>query len=102
MKHVLFVLLLIGISFPAAGQKTVYIPNFIKNMNLNSTSSQWCHERSKQSDNVVVFWESGFGSSPAAAAGNYRVDIDKLLSMSLPVNNGPTIAKKWTHPKVCH
>lgn len=75
-------MLLLFAAFPVSGQKTVFIPASMKNMDLNSTSSQWCTARSKQTDNVVLFWESGFGSNPSTASGSYRVDIDKLLSVA--------------------
>ncbi|MBN1761209.1 MAG: hypothetical protein JW863_22990 [Chitinispirillaceae bacterium] len=71
--------LLLAVSFSVAAQKEVYLPQFIRNMDLNSSSSQWCHARSRESDNVVVFWESGFGSDPSTTSGSYRVDMNALL-----------------------
>jgi hypothetical protein len=67
-----------------SAEKTVYIPRFITNagMNLNSTSSQWCYARSKESENVVVFWESGFGSDPSTASGSYKVTLTTLLQVA--------------------
>ncbi|NLE01403.1 MAG: hypothetical protein GX640_16170 [Fibrobacter sp.] len=82
MKSSVFCVIILCLIFQVSAQKKVYIPNFIKNMNLNSTSSQWCYERSKETDNVVVFWESGFGSDPSTASGSYRVDMNKLLSVA--------------------
>jgi len=65
-------------------QKQIYIPSFItnENMNLNDPNSQWCYTRSAQSDNFIVFWESGFGSSPTNATGDYKVNIEELLSVA--------------------
>ncbi len=80
LKRIFLILFLI--SPHAFGQKTIYIPKFIKSMDLNSSSSQWCHARSKQSDNVVVFWEAGFGTDPSTASGSYKVDINKLLGVA--------------------
>jgi hypothetical protein len=48
-------------------------------MDLTKSSSQWCNARSKESDNVAVFWESGFGSDPSSASGSYRVNMTTLL-----------------------
>jgi hypothetical protein len=65
-------------------QKTVYIPRFItnENMDLNNTSSQWCYARSTQTDNIVVFWEAGFGSNPSTAAGTYKVNMTNLIAVA--------------------
>lgn len=84
MKSISFfaILLFFSVSIPA--QKTVYIPRSITStgMDLNNPSSKWCHARSKQSDNIVVFWEAGFGSDPSAASGSYRVNMNTLLQVA--------------------
>ena len=78
--------ILIGLSLAATlpAQKQVYIPKFISNtgMDLNKSSSQWCYARSGETDNIVVFWESGFGADPSTASGNYRVDLNALLGVA--------------------
>ena len=76
-------LLTIAISFSFAGlfaQKQIYIPTFITNtgMNLNDANSQWCYARSVQTDNYIIFWESGFGSDPSKATGNYYINMEAL------------------------
>ncbi len=39
----------------------------------------WSLSRSKETDNVVIFWDNGYGStSPSNAASRYKVDIDDL------------------------
>ncbi|MBN1604150.1 MAG: hypothetical protein JW915_21245 [Chitinispirillaceae bacterium] len=81
-KFVAFFLFLLAISPSISAQKTVYIPGSIKSMNLNSSSSKYCYARSKESDNVVVFWEAGFGSDPSTASGDYRVNMATLLSVA--------------------
>lgn len=83
MKRSLTILLLIFTSTLFA-QKTVYIPRFITNtgMDLNSTSSQWCYARSKQTDNLIVFWEAGFGSDPSTASGSYKVNMTNLIAVA--------------------
>lgn len=84
MKHITLFALLMCLSLPASAQKKVYIPKSITStgMNLNSTSSQWCYDRSKESDNIVVFWEAGFGSDPSTASSSYRVDMSALLQVA--------------------
>lgn len=74
------ILMLICLSISSAAEKSVYIPSSKRNaMDFSKTSSQFCYERSKESDNIAVFWESGFGSNPSAASGNLRVNMDSLL-----------------------
>jgi hypothetical protein len=51
-------------------------------MDLTKSSSQWCYARSKESDNVAVFWESGFGDDPSTASGSYRVEMNTLLMVA--------------------
>jgi len=67
--------------FSTLAQKTIYEPAFFKTdgINLNSTSSKFCNARSKQNDDIVIFWENGFGSDPSAASTSYNVDINKML-----------------------
>lgn len=84
MKPTTLFTLLLTLALPAAAQKTVYIPKFITStgMNLNSSSSQWCYSRSKETDNIVVFWEAGFGGDPTTATGSYRVAMATLLAVA--------------------
>ncbi len=81
MRRIFILIFLLTLSFTVFSQKQVYIPSFItsKGMNLNSQSSQWCYARSRESENVVVFWEPGFGGDPSNASGSYRVNLTNLL-----------------------
>lgn len=83
MKKLLlsYLLLWVGSLF---AQKQVYIPRFItnENMDLNNPSSQWCHARSRQTDDIVVFWEAGFGTDPSLATGDYKVDMNTLIGVA--------------------
>ncbi|HMA65238.1 MAG: DUF6055 domain-containing protein [Fibrobacterota bacterium] len=65
----------------ALAQKTIYEPTFFKTEGiiLSSTSSKFCNARSKQNDDIIIFWESGFGSDPSTASASYKVDINKVL-----------------------
>jgi hypothetical protein len=80
MKHINLFAILLSLSLSVSAQKTVYIPKFITStgMNLNNSSSQWCYSRSSETDNVVIFWEAGFGGDPSTASGSYRVAMSSL------------------------
>jgi hypothetical protein len=60
--------------------KEIYIPNDLKSNNFNDTASQWCYQRMAYSDDIVVFWEKGFGCDLATLKNpKMRVNIDSLL-----------------------
>ncbi|MCR6639941.1 MAG: DUF6055 domain-containing protein [Sporocytophaga sp.] len=85
MKYIkLLFLLTLLTSADLFAQKQVYIPRFItnENMDLNNPNSQWCYCRSSQTDNIIVFWEAGFGSYPTNAASPYNVNLSTLLSVA--------------------
>lgn len=83
MQKILFSTLILCLGFYASAQKTVYIPKSITStMDLNNSSSKWCYSRSKESENVAVFWEAGFGNDPSTASGNYRVNLNTLLQVA--------------------
>lgn len=84
MKKSLLSVLLLFLATGLFAQKTVYIPRFITNVNmdLNNTSSQWCYARSIQTDNLVLFWEAGFGNDPSTATGAFKVDTKTLIAVA--------------------
>lgn len=52
--------------------------------NLYDENSNFCWKRSKQSENIIVFWEPGFGDDPSKCTGKMgsvqmKTDIDDLL-----------------------
>ena len=52
--------------------------------NLHDENSNFCWKRSKQSDNIIVFWEPGFGDDPSKCTGKVgsvamKTDVDDLL-----------------------
>lgn len=63
--------------------KQVYVPlNNTEFTDLNSNSSTLSYQRSASSDNIIVFWEKGFGQYPdKISRENLRVDVKKLLDM---------------------
>ncbi|NLL14793.1 MAG: hypothetical protein GX267_15420 [Fibrobacter sp.] len=83
MQKILFPILLICLSSYVTAQKTVYVPRSITSTkDLNNSSSQWCYSRSKESDNIAVFWEAGFGNDPSTASGSYKVNLNTLLQVA--------------------
>jgi hypothetical protein len=84
MKKLIPILLFLLLTNALVAQKQVYIPRFITNVNmdLNNPASQWSYSRSTQTDNIVVFWEAGFGSDPSKAASPYTVNMNELLKVA--------------------
>ena len=71
-------------------QKSVYIPyEWLHPWNPDSllyadsdpdNNYTWSRSRSVESDNIIVFWDKGYGSTPPSkAAYAYRVDEQELL-----------------------
>ena len=71
-------------------QKSVYIPQqtlkdegYDPSTTVNNLSVPWCRYRSRESDNIIVFWAAGYGNNDpnsSAVPDAYRVDIDDMLS----------------------
>lgn len=82
-RNILWVLILLG-SVPAsaqteepaaravAPQKLVYIPDSLRPYDLDNDTSRWSWRHSAQTQNIVYFWEKGFGDdicNPPALQG---------------------------------
>lgn len=87
LKKLSFVAILLTLSLSAMAQKALYIPNEWKyDASLYQESdpnnqAKWSKSRSKESENVIVYWDNGYGNTnPSNAADTYRVDIDDLLA----------------------
>ena len=82
-RSYLSLFLLIGLATSAMAQKQVFLPDSIRCYDLNDNNSRWSWQRSAQTDNVIVFWEKGFGddlSNPPMLDGKpMNVDLDNLL-----------------------
>jgi hypothetical protein len=76
------ILLSLSSAFAQNGQKEIYIPRFMQNMDMNDCSSQWCYDRSTQTDNYIIFWEAGFGNDPSTASGDYQVNMDAVKEVA--------------------
>ena len=80
-------LLLAAIIGSAAAEKTVYIP---ASWSYNATTQeyteggntdlQWSFNRSKQSENCIVFWQKGFGDDPKTSSPSF--DVDAVLRVA--------------------
>ncbi|MCR5851520.1 MAG: DUF4859 domain-containing protein [Bacteroidaceae bacterium] len=91
MKRVITVLLLLSLAaIGMFAQKTVYIPNEWKNPwpsdSLLYKESDpdnkytWSKSRSVESDNIIVFWDKGYGTKkPSESPSAYKVDEQDLL-----------------------
>ena len=86
MTSFTFVLLAFLLAFaqPARAQKAVFLPDSLRIYDLNDTASRWCWQRSAQTDDLVFFWEKGFGDdlahAPQLDGHDMRVDLPNLKS----------------------
>ena len=89
-KNLFLALLFAAFAVPALAQKTVYIPDEWKHPwpsdSLLYKESDpdnrytWSKSRSIESDNVIVFWDKGYGNKkPSESPSQYRVDEQDLL-----------------------
>ena len=66
--------------------KQVYIPRDLQGMNLNDTASDYCFQRSVSTQDIIVFWEKGFGpdvsKAPDYKGHKMTADLDNLLTQS--------------------
>lgn len=80
----LFILLVAGFALLSCApeEKDIYIPKDLQEMDLNSPDSEYCYERMALTENLVIFWEKGFGNDPATApeleGHDMTVDMEKL------------------------
>ncbi len=88
MKRQIFLLLAtLCICMAASADKTVYIPStWVYNSSTQeyteggNSDLQWSFNRSKQSDNCIVFWQKGFGTDPST--GSITFDVDAVLQVA--------------------
>ena len=64
--------------------KQVYIPHDLRKMDLQSDTSQWSFKRSRQTDDLILMWERGFGQNPgnppALEEKPMKFDLDRLTN----------------------
>lgn len=75
--------LLISLATTALAQKQVFLPDSLRCYDLNDDNSRWSWQRTAETDNVILFWEKGFGhdlSNPPMLDGkSMHVDLDNLM-----------------------
>jgi len=75
--------LLISLVTTALAQKQVFLPDSLRCYDLNDDNSRWSWQRTAETDNVILFWEKGFGhdlSNPPMLDGkSMHVDLDNLM-----------------------
>ncbi len=68
---------------PIPAGKAIYIPKDLRGMDLQDPDSRWSYHRMACTDNVVIFWEKGFGddlSNPPRLTGqDMHVDLPNLM-----------------------
>ena len=90
MKKIFALAVMMLAAMGVEAQKTVYIPNEWRNpwpadsLLYSETDPDnkytWSKSRSVESDNVIVFWDKGYGSTlPSKSPETYRVDEQDLL-----------------------
>ena len=93
MKRLFTFAALLVTALTAAAQKTIYIP---ASWSYNSSTQeyteggnadlQWSFNRSKQSDNCIIFWQKGFGDDPSKAPRldgvDMTFDVDAVLQVA--------------------
>ena len=86
-KSLLSIGLMLMYFLPICAQKSVYIPLEWRNRTDTLIWAEsdpdnkytWSRSRSKETDNVIILWDKGYGSTnPTNAPSAYRVDIEDL------------------------
>ena len=59
--------------------KAIYIPQDLRNNDFNNKDSKWSYHRMAWTDDVVLFWEKGFGDdlSKAPDLDGHPMTVDK-------------------------
>lgn len=57
----------------------LYKPAYLADNDFDDEASQYCFQRSMQSEHFILFWEAGFGSDPSKAASGYAFDPVLML-----------------------
>ena len=89
MKRLSTLFFLLAITTMAFSQKTIYIPNEWRQNRTDTllyaesdtdNKYTWSRSRSVESDNVIVFWDKGYGNKkPSECPYAYQVDEQDLL-----------------------
>lgn len=60
--------------------RILFKPSSLSSLDFTNPYSQWCFNRSMESEHFVVFWESGFGDDPTKAASGYAFNPKTMLA----------------------
>lgn len=58
---------------------TLYCPGELRSNDWNSEASEWCFQRSQESEHFILFWHAGFGLDPTKAPRSYAFNPKKML-----------------------
>lgn len=84
MKNLFYTIILLCLAScirTSLESKTIFIPKDLQDMNLADSSSTWSYSRMDTTENLVIFWEKGFGndlSHPDSLEGQ-PMDVDLPL-----------------------
>lgn len=84
MKNLFYTIILLCLAScirTSLGNKAIFIPKDLQDMNLADSSSIWSYSRMDTTENLVIFWEKGFGndlSNPDSLEGQ-PMDVDLPL-----------------------
>lgn len=83
MRRILVSLALLAVTAGLWAQKRIYIPLDLRGHDFSCDTVRWCWRHSAQTDNLVFFWEQGFGhdlSCPPPLDGHsMKVDLPNLM-----------------------
>lgn len=68
MKYIaslLIILCIVSCTSPTSTSKKIFIPKDLQEMDLSDPASTWSYSRMDTTDNLVIFWEQGFGNDLA-------------------------------------
>ena len=67
---------------PVFNGKQLYMPKDLQGIDMTDPESKWSYARMDTTENIVIFWEKGFGNNlknpPQLEGHNMAVDLDNL------------------------
>ena len=82
MKRTIAAVIVLTIALSLFAQKKVFIPEDLRTMDLNNPDSKWSYARSVETENLIFFWEKGFGNDldnpPMLEGKPMRFNLDNL------------------------
>ncbi|MBQ1799919.1 MAG: hypothetical protein II011_04115, partial [Prevotella sp.] len=82
MKRTIAAVIVLTTALSLFAQKKVFIPEDLRTMDLNNPDSKWSYARSVETENLIFFWEKGFGNDldnpPMLEGKPMRFNLDNL------------------------